>query len=76
MIYRVNGHSMEPTLREGDFVVALPLKPREGDVVVVEKGGIKMVKRFLGGSVKGDAPCSRAFKPDRIVGKVLLRITR
>jgi nickel-type superoxide dismutase maturation protease len=32
----VSGHSMEPTLREGDWVLVLPQRrPRPGDVVLV-----------------------------------------
>ncbi len=76
MIYRVRGHSMEPTLHEGDYVVTLPLRAREGDVVVAEKGGLRLVKRLTDGGVRGDAPCSRELVPDRILGKVVMVVKR
>jgi len=53
----VAGHSMEPALREGDWLVVLPARrPRRGDVVVVRDPGDErrfLVKRIS--SVDGDS---------------------
>jgi|tagenome__1003787_1003787.scaffolds.fasta_scaffold20383039_2 signal peptidase I len=48
----VRGSSMEPTLREGDVLLAFArVTPRTGDVVVIERPervGFEMVKRVIG----------------------------
>lgn len=46
MLYRVQGHSMEPFCREGDFAFTLPfLRPKIGDVVVAKYGEKLLLKR-------------------------------
>ena len=45
---RVEGHSMLPTLRPGDLLAVRPLRadePRVGQLVVVRRGDIEIVKR-------------------------------
>jgi signal peptidase I len=57
----INGPSMEPSLREGDWALTIPLghSPRVGDVLVVEhptRPGFEMVKRVVagpGGTTRG-----------------------
>ncbi|MDQ3990707.1 MAG: S26 family signal peptidase [Actinomycetota bacterium] len=84
----VAGDSMEPVLRDGDFVVALRrADPVPGDVVVVHlpgrgREGVKRVARITpaGYWVAGDNPVastdSRTFGPvpfDAVAGVVRLR---
>jgi len=48
----VRGPSMEPSLLDGDWVLALRLRPAVGDVVVVEhpgRPGFEIVKRVAAG---------------------------
>ena len=88
-IYRIAERSMEPTLREGDYIIACNLlKIDEGQIVVAEHPTrrIPIVKRVSGissGSVflSGDNPKesedSRVFGPiakDKVFGKVIMRI--
>lgn len=54
---RVEGPSMIPTLQPGDLVAVRPLRPdepRAGQLVVVRRGDIEIVKR-VSPSVEGDA---------------------
>jgi signal peptidase I len=56
-ITRVSGHSMDPTLRDGSFLLVNKLstfvsKPDFGDVVIVNEGDYQIVKRVIG--VPGD----------------------
>lgn len=48
--FTVHGHSMFPSLREGQDVLSfnwayLGKKPKKGDIVVIKKNGKEMVKR-------------------------------
>ena len=44
--FRVVGRSMEPSFREGDYVIIQNLtSPKTGDVVVVNYTGKRMIKR-------------------------------
>ena len=48
---RVAGHSMAPTLTDGDVVVTLPTHARRGDIVVLRRAGEPtMVKRIVAGA--------------------------
>lgn len=72
-LFRVSGHSMEPTLKEGQILFAslLPylfFKPKVGDVVVFKDEGKVFIKRikklerekyFLTGDNKSDSLDSR-----------------
>jgi signal peptidase len=81
----VSGSSMEPTLRDGDLVVAREGVVFEGDIVVYQPsglGGARVVHRLIGGNgvdgwqVKGDNNSwIDQWKPttDEIVGRVELR---
>src|SRR4029077_16839445 len=54
---RVDGPSMLPTLRPGDLLAVRPLRPDEphaGQLVVVRRGDIEIVKR-VSATVDGDA---------------------
>lgn len=54
---RVEGPSMIPTLQPGDLVAVRPLRPdepRTGQLVVVRRGDVEIVKR-VSASVEGDA---------------------
>ncbi len=52
-LVRVSGQSMAPTLRPADLLlVARPGRARRGEVVVLRRGGMLMVKRVVG--VAGD----------------------
>jgi len=46
LIRRVVGTSMSPALKEGDVVVAIPMEPMIGDVVVIKHKGIEKIKRI------------------------------
>src|ERR1041384_2716752 len=53
---RVDGDSMTPALRDGDFLAARPLRPNEPrshEIVVVHAAGLEMVKRVTGMSAPG-----------------------
>lgn len=53
VLLRVSGHSMEPALRPGDLLLALPLRGRRGDLVVLDRpSGVRYVKRVA--AVAGD----------------------
>lgn len=56
-IYKINGHSMDPSFDDGDKVIAEKIsyrseQPNYGDVVIIklpkELGGIKLIKRVIG----------------------------
>lgn len=48
IVRRVVGHSMEPTLREGDLVLASSLLPiASGNLVVARVGDFDVVKRLI-----------------------------
>lgn len=55
-LVRVAGESMAPTYRPSDLLLTTPVgragAPRRGDVVVLRRAGIRMIKRVLG--VPGD----------------------
>ena len=58
--YQVFGHSMEPTLSEGDYLIISKVgpswsslrgssyEPERGDIVVIEAGGTRLIKRIVG----------------------------
>ncbi|MDP3988249.1 MAG: S26 family signal peptidase, partial [Candidatus Levybacteria bacterium] len=52
-IFKISGHSMQPSFIEGDFVIATPIpyffySPKAGDVVVFKvKDGKKFIKRIF-----------------------------
>ena len=81
--YRVNGSSMEPNFREGDYVVSFSYifnKPNVGDVIVFKKDKLLLIKRIKKLEnekiiVTGDNSKSRFIvnKKD-ILGKVFLKI--
>lgn len=49
----VSGHSMEPTYRPGDYVIARASQDYEkGDIVMFEVGGGVVVHRIVGGSAE------------------------
>ncbi len=57
MRFRIKDKSMEPSFRDGDYVIVLPYflgKPKEGDAVVLKhpSTGLLIIKRIS--SVKGD----------------------
>lgn len=43
---RIVGESMEPTLVEGDVVVALKKTPKQGDIVIARVNGREVIKRI------------------------------
>ena len=66
--FEVADHSMEPTLRPGDYLVATAARPaRRGDIVVFEHGpGFHLVKRVAatpGDTVRAEG--DRLIVPDR-----------
>jgi len=84
----VSGHSMEPALREGDWVLVIPQRrPRQGDVVLVRdpRDSRLLLKRVAqigpeGCVVMGDrtdhSTDSRVFGAvpfDHVVGRAVLR---
>lgn len=77
--FEVTGHSMEPTLREGDRVFVFNSKNiKEGDLVVAavhDFSAIKRVEKICENKIilKGDNNCSASFTVDKedILGKVL-----
>jgi nickel-type superoxide dismutase maturation protease len=85
---RVRGHSMAPTLRDGDVVFARRTeRPRTGDVVVVTwvaRPGQLSIKRVIdraavgGWHVEGDNPSgstdSRDLGPALVHGVVVARL--
>ena len=85
---KIQGHSMEPTINEGNlvFVSSLPFlfsKPRIGDVVVLRKENKTLIKRvtrirndkfFLAGDNVMDSMNVWANKKD-IKGKIVYVIT-
>ncbi len=89
-VFRVTDHSMEPSIKEGDYVLASRLhrKLHIGDVVILRHPTrniyvIKRVKQLSGGSafVLGDNSAisedSRSFGPVKIAtifGKVIYKV--
>ena len=75
---------MLPRFREGDVVVTLPYllrKPKKGDVVVAEAGGMLILKRvreeagdlyFLAGDNREESSGTQPVQRRDIVGKVAL----
>lgn len=77
-IRRVAGHSMEPTLRDGQLVVATGwLKPHTNALVIAWTGGLEVIKRAAikaGGEVElsGDKHGRYDVVPrDMIMGRVI-----
>ncbi len=88
-IFRISGHSMEPTIKNGALVLVNQgiKNPRVGDVVVTraknEEFLVKRVKEirgeevFLEGDNKTDSLDSRklgSFKKEDILGKVVMNL--
>lgn len=81
--FRVNGNSMEPNFKDGDYVVAFSYifnKPNVKDVIVFKKDKLLLIKRIqkLENSniiVAGDNSKNRfVVKKKDILGKVIFRI--
>lgn len=81
-IFRVSGHSMEPTFKAGDLVLVNRwAKPKVGDIIVAfdTERNIKVIKRIqkVNGSnivLTGDNPGhgeKRIIDKSRIIGKVV-----
>lgn len=47
-VYKVNGISMEPTLKQDDYVIVIPKDPKVGDIVVYRWNGFLFVHRVIG----------------------------
>ena len=89
-IYRVNGNSMYPTLKDGDYVVAIRFlyKIRTNDLVVANHPRYStLVKRVSNTAsdhkkfyLEGDNQDSVSgekmgwFRQDQVIGKVIFRI--
>lgn len=82
---RVVGHSMNPTLREGQIVVASSLfRAKTGDVVIAKVNGIEVVKRIKSSGFKQIKLASDArghglyatVKREDIVGKAIFSLKR
>ncbi|MGD1933185.1 MAG: S24/S26 family peptidase [Candidatus Phaeomarinobacter sp.] len=86
-ITRVEGHSMEPGLCHGDYVVSRMATASPGDVVLIDHPSLgRIVKRVLSRDengaliVFGDSPLSTSsevigpIRPDDIEGVVCWRI--
>ena len=86
LLVRVLGNSMVPTLKSGDFLLVGKTKEFSiGDLVVIEHGGSRLVKRivdentsqiWLSGDNVREGSDSRSFgwvEKDQIVGRVILR---
>jgi signal peptidase I len=79
----VAGHSMEPTLRDGDWLIYRVVAPRLGDVVVArdprepERWLVKRVRALSADSIElsGDAPGHDAGRvaPANVIGRVIFR---
>lgn len=89
-IFRVRDHSMEPSLNDGDYVLANLwfLYLSKGDIVVLRhpKKDMVLVKRiewadrkkaFVVGDNKGESEDSRSFGPvsvTSVIGKVMHKV--
>lgn len=84
VVRRVEGHSMEPSLKEGQIIYATPLlRAKKGDIVIARPEGREIIKRvsqvsprhlFLAGDNTDHSRDSRIFgevEKSKIVGKVL-----
>ena len=84
IVRRVEGHSMEPTLKQGSIVFATPLLAAgKGDVVVVRHESMEIIKRivkieenqlFLQGDNSSDSRDSRRFgsvDESEVLGRVI-----
>lgn len=83
--FTVKGNSMIPTLHSGQDILSFNwfVRPKVGDIVVIEKNGREMVKRvtkidgrqiLVEGDNKLESTDSKDFGPvnmDQIVGKVI-----
>ena len=87
-VYRVDGHSMYPTLKDGDFVFTTSLLPlRVGSLVVVKHARFDVIVKRVreinadGITVIGDAPASTSseamgvIRRDEVLGRVIYRVT-
>lgn len=88
--FKINGHSMEPTFKDGDMVLVNKLsyffiRPKIGNVVVLKRDKyiIKRIKKidedrfFVVGDNKKESTDSRKFgwiKKKDILGKVILKL--
>ena len=83
--FRITGSSMEPSFREGDFVIVRRFgRPCVGDVVIINYQGRQMLKRvsgidgeryFLRGDNQVDGKIF-AVKKDAIIGKVFFHVRK
>ncbi|MBI2971011.1 MAG: S24/S26 family peptidase [Candidatus Aenigmarchaeota archaeon] len=88
MRFKVRDRSMEPALREGDYVLvsSVPFmvrRPAAGDIVVARHKGMFVIKRIreTEGDVYtllGDNPHGSGFRVPKkaIVGKVVLHVRK
>lgn len=81
--FRVNGSSMEPAFKEGDYVLAFSYffrTPKVGDVVILKKENTLLIKRIHQVEnekiiVTGDNSRSKfTVNKKDILGKVFLKI--
>ncbi len=85
-IFRISGHSMLPTLKPGDRIVASSIpyffsSPRTNDVVVFKYNGKMMIKRikkignkkiFVAGDNSSDSLKIEPIEQEQIIGKVII----
>lgn len=86
-LFRISGHSMEPTLHENDTVLTSNLpylffSPKQGDIIVFEKDNKIIVKRiqkiendryFVTGDNSRDSKDFGWIKKSDILGKVIYK---
>lgn len=84
-LFKVEGHSMEPTLRYGSFVLASSVtyilkEPKVGDIVLFENGNKTIIKEirkilndkyFVEGENKKDSKNFAPIKKKDILGKII-----
>ena len=84
--FRIIGKSMEPTLRDGDYVIVMRYlfgKPNAGDIVAAAHGRMVVLKRIRKTEngkylIAGDNSGSSTFRVSRkeIIGKVVYHAKR
>ncbi|MBI2421080.1 MAG: S26 family signal peptidase [Candidatus Levybacteria bacterium] len=84
-LFRIRGHSMEPKLKDGSFLIALTIppllsKPKVGDTVLFRDGKKKIVKKvkkiengkyFVEGENFSDSKKYPPIDSEKILGKVI-----
>ena len=79
--FKIHGHSMEPTIKNGSFVLVNKwATPKVGNVIAFEHSGKVMIKRitriqkrkyFVEGDNKNDSLKIGAITKEQIIGKVI-----